>query len=143
LAAAGWVTLARAQLTMLSTAHTKTGAMASQSLRLRSASARVVVMAGRYRKGLRMQTGWAGCGARRDDTPGTSTRHARLEIGIQRMTRFNNTVSKIEARTENRIIIRQPAAPPTGRMFNETSCIDITHQEGALSRKSNPNICLS
>ncbi|MDQ3905781.1 MAG: hypothetical protein M3300_10145 [Actinomycetota bacterium] len=68
MAAAGWVTLARAQLTMLSTAHTKTGAMASQSLRLRSASARVVVMAGRYRKGLRMQTGWAGCGAHGDTT---------------------------------------------------------------------------
>jgi hypothetical protein len=34
------------------------------------------------------------------------------------MMRFNNTVNKIEARTEKRIIIRQPAAPPTGRMFN-------------------------
>jgi hypothetical protein len=27
------------------------------------------------------------------------------------------TVSKIEASTENRIIIRQPVAPPRGRMF--------------------------
>jgi hypothetical protein len=30
---------------------------------------------------------------------------------------FNNTVSKIEARTEKRIIVRQPAVPPNGRML--------------------------
>lgn len=33
------------------------------------------------------------------------------------MMRLSNTVNKMEARTENKIIIKQPTAPPTGRMF--------------------------
>jgi hypothetical protein len=65
--------------------------------------------------------------------PGTVTRHTVHEgttrgAGtrgwdgeIHRVMRFSNTVSKIEARTENKIIIRQPAAPPSGRMLTRGS----------------------
>lgn len=38
-----------------------------------------------------------------------------------RMMMFSNTVSTMEARTENKIIMRQPTAPPRGRMFTRVS----------------------
>lgn len=109
--AAGWVTLARAQPPMLSAAQARIGATARQRLRRESVLGRVPVMAGRY--------------YRMDLMAGTATRHTAHEgatrgnwgAEIYRMMRFNNTVSKIDARTEKRIIIRQPAAPPSGRML--------------------------
>ena len=52
---------------------------------------------------------------------GTGPRHAAAKAGSHRMMMFSNTVSTMEARTENRIIMRQPTPPPRGRMFTRTT----------------------
>ena len=49
------------------------------------------------------------------------TRHARGRGRVHRVIKFNNTVNRMEASTENRIIMRQPTAPPRGRIFTGTS----------------------
>src|SRR5437763_8742252 len=49
--------------------------------------------------------------------PGMGPRHAAAKAHTHRMMMFSSTVSTMEASTENRIIMRQPAAPPRGRMF--------------------------